>query len=272
MATEKRERQRANREAKQLVEEQASKAEAIGSRFRLAAVILPIVILLVGGYWLLNQGGDDDDTTATANGTVSYPQLDPGAELAEGWSCPATDGTAERTTRMLGEPPSCLDAGASYSAVVTFTDGRAITITLDPENAPNAVNAFVILSRYRYYENTGVFSSDTGLGSFTAGAPNTQEANDPGPSFPIIADDTDDPISAGAVILNANGTFDLVADNADPGYVDARGTVIGRMTPDSETVADAILGLHVDNGSTLAEGDGAPGEAVTIASIDINQS
>lgn len=65
--------------------------------------------------------------------------------------CPKPDGSSPRTTRFSEPPPMCIDPERSYTAHMSTSMGP-IVIELDPARAPRAVNNFVFLARYHYYD------------------------------------------------------------------------------------------------------------------------
>lgn len=65
--------------------------------------------------------------------------------------CPPADGSAERRQRFNGPPPMCIDPEKTYTATMETTKGT-MTIALDPVGAPKAVNNFVVLARYHYFD------------------------------------------------------------------------------------------------------------------------
>jgi peptidylprolyl isomerase len=66
-------------------------------------------------------------------------------------NCPAPDGSSPKTQRFDGPPPMCIDPARRYSAEMVTTKGT-MAIALDPLAAPQAVNSFVFLARYHYFE------------------------------------------------------------------------------------------------------------------------
>lgn len=66
--------------------------------------------------------------------------------------CPPTDGSAERRISFDAQPPMCIDADNTYTAVMDTSMG-SMTIVLDPKRAPLTVNNFVFLARYKYYDS-----------------------------------------------------------------------------------------------------------------------
>lgn len=176
VATEKRERQRANRELRRQQEEKADRHEQVRQYGFTAAIVAIAVIAGLGLLYLATRGGDDseseeaaeaaaeatddgaEDTTATTEAEVDVPVSavevpEPGGTIEGETECPAEDGSAERITSFAEAPPICIDTGADYSAEVQTTLG-AFTVDLDAEVAPNTVNNFVVLARYHYYDGT----------------------------------------------------------------------------------------------------------------------
>ncbi len=165
--SEKRERQKANRQAKAEQLEKQENSEVVRQRVLLGVVM---AVLVFGGLFLVSQLGGDDEadsatTTPTTAGEVTTtastePLPDPvdlaapaaGAAITGETPCPADDGSAERTTSFEQAPPMCIDDTKTYTAEMTTSKG-VITIELDAARAPLTVNNFVVLSRYGYYEN-----------------------------------------------------------------------------------------------------------------------
>ncbi len=167
MGTAKRDRQRANRQSK-LVAAQEAHRKAKGRRRVFQGVLVVGGLLLAAlVYSLVAGGGDDDqesastntvdptassvDPTASTVSTVAVTAPPPGATLTGPTTCPPSDGSAARTTTFAAAPPTCIDTAKSYRAKITTSEGE-LTIALDPEKAPLAVNNFVVLSRFNYYD------------------------------------------------------------------------------------------------------------------------
>lgn len=86
------------------------------------------------------------ETTTVATGADTTTTA-----LAGPLPCPPTDGTATRVTAFSADPPMCLTPGVSYSAVLNTSEGT-ILVGLDAAGAPRAVNSFVYLARYRFFD------------------------------------------------------------------------------------------------------------------------
>lgn len=166
MGTEKRERQKANRAAKQQVEHRQQRRASIQKRIlRLLSVLVLGIAGIVFIAWIAGAFDSDEAATDTATDTTTGIDADddaPGTDIAptttvvaddEPTECPPVDGVSEPRREFSSPPPDCLDPGATYTAELTTNFGP-ITIDLDPEIAPLAVNNFVVLARYGYYDNT----------------------------------------------------------------------------------------------------------------------
>ena len=150
MPTDKRERQRAGREARR-AEAAAAKRRAARRRQILSVVALLAVVVGIGLFISLT-GDDDTDSVDTAGDATTTTAADAPKGAVGTSDCPPADGAPEPNNAFDGEPKDCLTEGASYSAEVE-TDVGSFTISLDREKAPKTVNSFVFLSRYRAYED-----------------------------------------------------------------------------------------------------------------------
>lgn len=135
----------------------------VGGVVVIAAVIVALVVL---------TGGSDDEKVATKspgstettgstvpessvpgseNAAVTLPAPPAGETLTTPTECPPAEGSATRVQKFAGPPPDCLAKGASYTATFDTTEG-SFTVALDRAAAPKAVNNFVVLSRYHFYD------------------------------------------------------------------------------------------------------------------------
>ena len=159
MGTEKRERQRANKAAKQ---QQVARAETRQKSTRIGVIVVGAIVGVLAIAFVANTfiGGDDDD----ASGTTLPSTDDVGTDVADGEvfeptgefvpdGCPSPDGEATQQQSFESAPPMCLDPEKDYSALVTTNKGE-IEIDLDQSKAPLAVNSFVFLARNQYFDDT----------------------------------------------------------------------------------------------------------------------
>jgi peptidylprolyl isomerase len=68
--------------------------------------------------------------------------------------CPAEDGSSEKRQHFSQPPPMCIDLTKRYAAEMVTTKGT-MGFSLDALAAPRAVNNFIFLARYHYFE--GIF-------------------------------------------------------------------------------------------------------------------
>ncbi len=163
MGTEKRARQKANRQLKLEELEKTEKRDRVRQYSYMAAII---AVVLFGGLALWSFASGDDSTEAADGdvGTIEDAIAEQEAADAifedseaepsgEALPCPEEDGSSEQTLLFPAAPPSCTDPTATY--IATFdTNLGTITAELDAARAPETVNNFVYLSRYHYYDGT----------------------------------------------------------------------------------------------------------------------
>ena len=64
---------------------------------------------------------------------------------------PNADGSSPQQRKFKEEPPMIIDTNKRYVATMVTSHGTMV-ISLDPLAAPKAVNSFVFLSRYHYFD------------------------------------------------------------------------------------------------------------------------
>ena len=155
-----RDRERARQQAR--ADALQHRAAADRRRRRIVAIVAAVLLLtLVAGVFGARSAGNNDNgetasTTSTRSATpvtglASLPFPPPGEQLTTPTTCPAEDGSSPRVTSFAGPPPTCIDPTMFYEAIISTTKGD-LKVQLNPEQAPNAVNNFVVLSRYHYYD------------------------------------------------------------------------------------------------------------------------
>ncbi|MFN8024190.1 MAG: peptidylprolyl isomerase [Acidimicrobiales bacterium] len=187
MGTAKRERQKANRQAR--LEQLAKEARQQKTRKRTftigGAVIGAVVVLFVLAR--LAGGGDDDSSTDTTlpstattiasetstaptdtsdlgTATTAATETTEAASTTEATTttvafaygdapCPADDGSTALPDTFEGAPKLCIDPSKTYTAEVVTNKG-SFTMELNTEGAPGNVNNFVVLARYGYYDGS----------------------------------------------------------------------------------------------------------------------
>jgi peptidylprolyl isomerase/peptidyl-prolyl cis-trans isomerase B (cyclophilin B) len=113
--------------------------------------------LLIVVYLFLQAGKGNGDEQAHVTTTIEPRITTTVADVVDAVDpvCPKEDGSSPRQLKFTGPPPlTCLDADATYVATVETNRGD-FEITLDQADAPQAVNSFVFLARYHYYDGVG---------------------------------------------------------------------------------------------------------------------
>jgi cyclophilin family peptidyl-prolyl cis-trans isomerase len=158
MPTDKRERQRAGRDARR---QAAREAQRRAARRRQIISIVALLGVVVAIGLAINLTGSDDagakkvnadsPTTTAKDGDADKDEPKEESGKVGTAPCPPAEGAPEPKKSFDGRPQNCLADGATYAAVVE-TDIGSFTIDLDREKAPNTVNNFVFLARYKAYE------------------------------------------------------------------------------------------------------------------------
>ncbi|MBA2609953.1 MAG: peptidylprolyl isomerase [Actinobacteria bacterium] len=142
MPNNKRGRTGISKQERQVRQSQARHAQLDRKRRRgfIYVVTIAIVVILFG-FGVLGQNlrgsGDEDKTTPTTD----LSQV----------SCPQSDGSSPRQLVFARAPGRCIDASKVYEAVIKTTAGT-LKAELYPAKAFNAVNNFVFLSRWHFYD------------------------------------------------------------------------------------------------------------------------
>jgi cyclophilin family peptidyl-prolyl cis-trans isomerase len=168
VSTEKRQRQKAGRQARLEAQKKAQKRKQSLRRI----ITLVIVAAVVVGIAVWISSGSKSNNTATSTTTTTKPststtQSSTSTTAATGSStggsgnkspsaittsadCPASF-TATLNKPSYSAPPMTIDPSKTYTATVT-TDVGPFTIQLDPKTAPVAVNSFVYLANQHFFD------------------------------------------------------------------------------------------------------------------------
>jgi cyclophilin family peptidyl-prolyl cis-trans isomerase len=288
MGTTKRERQKTLRQARLEAAHAAQKRYDRRRRLLMVLGIVAVVAVLGFGINAVFLGDDDsgedaaaaDDTTTTvAEGQPPTPEPPgPGATIEGETPCPEIGGAEEeRTTTFAAAPPMCIDPAKTYTA--TFVTNRGdIPVTLDAATVPGAVNNFVVLAEYGYYDGTAIFRTDPSIGIIQGGGPTTNTPGDQGPGYTIPDEGGPFTYGPGQLVMarsageNSTGAQYFFVVNESAAALDAQGTylVIGQTDDAGLSVIQQVLDLHVPReGDTLG---GGPLEEVIVEDVVIEES
>jgi len=138
-----------------------------------------LLLFTAAAALLLGACGDDAKSSAEPGAAPIATLPAAGTPLPEG--CAPADGSAEQQREFIDGPPMCLQNGKSYRAVVETNQGT-FTVLLRPDIAPNTVNSFVNLARYRYFDGTTCHRAIQGF-VVQCGDPTATGAGGPGYEF-----------------------------------------------------------------------------------------
>lgn len=236
----------------------------------MAAVLVVVYLFIQAG-----RGDDNEEAHARAT-TTSEPRItttvvDP--EDAVDPECPEEDGSSPRRLEFTGPPPlSCLDPSATYIAEVETNRGD-FQITLDQSDAPNAVNSFVFLARYHYYDGVGFHRV---IKDFLAQAGDPIDpgvaGGDPGPGYLLAEEPPQEPpfYPEGSVAIanlypspNTTGSEIFIVTGRGGETLTPNYSRIGHITSGEEVVA-AI-------NATGSDDDVLPPDLTVIESLTITQ-
>ena len=300
MSTDKRDRQRANRQKR------VAEAEAVVDRRKRRSRLITYVVLalvIVGVVLLIavltsnddsgTTAGDDDSSEPTSADDSSEPasaddsdtttSVDDSEFVYGGGACPAEDGSDGPQLDFAEPQPLCIDPNSDYTAVLDTSEGE-IRITLDTDAVPGTVNNFATLARWGYYDNTLLFRTDPSIAIIQGGSPHTNSPSDLGPgytirdepSFTVGADGTPTGpyryvpgqlVMARSFGVNSAGAQFFFTTGPEAALLDGQGTyvVFGTTDDDGLAILQSIIALHVP-GESLG---GAPSRDVTINSVTI---
>ena len=158
MPTDKRARQRAAREQKQAVIQKTRKRRRNVRRgiglVIVAAVIVGIVFLVNGGA---KTAAPTTTTTTkpstTTTSTFPTPTTQPLTSVAVAPTCPPATGSTKRVVYFTAAPPPCIPTNSVWDATFKTSLGD-IVVQMPAASSFAAVNNFVFLARYKYYDGT----------------------------------------------------------------------------------------------------------------------
>jgi cyclophilin family peptidyl-prolyl cis-trans isomerase len=210
-----------------------------------------------------------DTTPAVTQSTLNVTTV-PGVPVTGDTPCPKTDGTQDRSTLFEKSPTMCIDPAKSYTATFDTSEGE-IVVALDTTKTPETVNNFVVLSRYKYYDNTQIFRTDPSIdiiqgGGFTNSDTPGYTIEDEADGFTYTEGDlamarTSEPNSAG-------GQWFFVA-GPKASALDSQGTYVnfGKVTEGLDVVKNILALNMVDAG-----GGDKPSRTVVVNSVTITES
>lgn len=246
--------------------------EPRSGRLLRTAAISALALLIVAGLAVI-IGNGSRDTASTPSTTIELavaptvataPPVEttvPATTAApSALPCPNDDGNNPQTRAFPAEPPVCIVADKRYRAKIR-TDQGTIWVLLDQTAAPAAVNNFVYLARYNFYNGLTVHKvfSDYIMQS---GSPTPD--GEGGPGYALSAQEAGvEPFKVGTVAMadRGNGSqFMIITGATGAGLNPADFAPLGTVTQGLDVVKK-INGFGSDTGT--------PTQLVTIRSLEI---
>jgi peptidyl-prolyl cis-trans isomerase B (cyclophilin B) len=273
VGTDKRERQKANR---QLRLEELHKQRAQEKRRRTAVIwggIVALALVVAFGIWFFNHDSGNDNVAATGTSVAPAPSTTapPPGTTAAPTPCPAADGSSPKTPTFAAPMTMCIDPAKTYTATVETNKGT-FTATLDPAKAPNTVNNFVGLARYHYYDETPCHRI---IKDFVVqcGDPTGQGTGGPGYEF---ADELPQAgaYKVGALAMansgpNTNGSQFFVITGDQGAQLPSNYSLFGQVSDGFDTTVKAMEAAANPDPSKNGV---PPAEPITITKVTINES
>lgn len=160
MPTDKRQRQKAGRQARREAEQKATKRR---QNLRRLITLVVVAAVVVGVSFLIFKPGSKAATTTTTSSSSSSSTSTTKPAPAGGSGnkspsavttaadCPANFSATLNKPSYSSYPPMTIDPSKTYTAEIT-TDVGVITVALDPKTAPKTVNNFVFLADHSFYD------------------------------------------------------------------------------------------------------------------------
>ena len=257
MATEKRQRQKANRQLRYQQEAKVASRQRLTKRVLIGAgVAVALLLFILFLAWFGNRGSDDT-TNTTAPAGFAYGTGE----------CPPAQVTTPVKT-FTAAPKLCIDPAKTYNATIV-TDHGDIGVKLDPTTTPGTVNNFVVLARYGYYDDTKIFRAAQSIDIIQGGG-NTN-ADSPGYTIPDEGSgytyEAGDLVMARTPAPNSAGGEWFITTGPKSSQLDAAGTYVkfGTITEGLD-VAQQILAL------ATSPTDDSMKEPVVVQRIEITET
>lgn len=278
MGTDKRNRQKENRQARRNEVAQKSKRQILRRRITRIAMVLGAVVVIVLFFNLSSDGQDQTSTGESTESTETTVSTESAvAPVAAGpfvygeGECAPSDGSGAQVREFSSAPKLCIDLSKTYTAVVSTSKGD-FTVVLDATKAPGTVNNFVNLVRSKYFDGTVCHRA---IPTFVVQCGDPTATGSGGPGY-SIADEL--PIGGaykiGSLAMansgpNTNGSQFFVITGEQGVALSPNYTLFGQVTDGLETTVSALD--KAGNNDPVTNGV-PPKEELRITKITISES
>jgi cyclophilin family peptidyl-prolyl cis-trans isomerase len=279
VGTNKRERQKRNRDSRRDQVTRRTQRVKVRKRGTQIAVVALIVVALVGFVFATGNNSDDtaitetevDTTEVLADETVDETATENAVFEYGTTECPPTDASADQRREFADAHQLCIDPAKSYTANFDTTQG-SFTVQLLPERAPGAVNNFVSLARWKYFNGTKCHRV---IQDFVVqcGDPTATGTGGPGYSFadevPGAGEYTIGSLAMANSGPNTNGSQFFVITGVSGTSLPPNYTLFGQVTAGLDTAVAAMAALF--NPDQAANGV-PPAADIILNSVTISEA
>jgi cyclophilin family peptidyl-prolyl cis-trans isomerase len=243
MGTNKRARKKENR--RQRLDQMARLSQRRRQR-KIGARVFIALAVIVGIAGIVNVSGDDASVTTDSTVTEApATTIASGRTISGETPCPAKDGSEEKVSQFEQAPPMCIEDGVTYTAMISTNKGE-FAVVLDQAAAPLAVNNFVVLARYKYFDSTNCHRAIPGF-VVQCGDPTATGSGGPGYQF---ADELPEAgkYAVGSIAMansgpNTNGSQFFVITGSDGAGLPPNYTLFGQVTEGLDSTVPALDAL-----------------------------
>jgi cyclophilin family peptidyl-prolyl cis-trans isomerase len=154
--TEKRQRQKAGRQARLEAEQKVATRRR---NIRRVITVAIVAVVVIGLSYLIFKPGKKSTAASNSSTTTASTKPAPAggsgnttpSAITTSADCPATFSATLNKPSWSSPPPMTINTSKTYAATVT-TDIGPFTIKLDPSAAPKAVNSFVFLAKQHFFD------------------------------------------------------------------------------------------------------------------------
>ena len=275
VGTNKRERQKRNRDSRRDQVTRRTQRVKVRKRGTQIAVVALIVVALVGFVFATGNNSDDTAITETDVDTTEVLADETATENAVfefgTTECPPTDASADQRREFADAHQLCIDPAKSYTANFDTTQG-SFTVQLLPERAPGAVNNFVSLARWKYFDGTKCHRV---IEDFVVqcGDPTATGSGGPGYSFadelPSAGEYTIGSLAMANSGPNTNGSQFFIITGVSGTSLPPNYTLFGQVTAGLDTAVAAMAALF--NPDPAANGVPPAGDII-LNSVTISEA
>jgi cyclophilin family peptidyl-prolyl cis-trans isomerase len=279
VGTNKRERQKRNRDSRRDQVTRRTQRVKVRKRGTQIAVVALIVVALVGFVFATGNNSDDTATTETevdttevlADETIDETATENAVFEYGTTECPPTDASADQRREFADAHQLCIDPAKSYTANFDTTQG-SFTVQLLPERAPGAVNNFVSLARWKYFDGTKCHRV---IEDFVVqcGDPTATGSGGPGYSFadelPGAGEYTIGSLAMANSGPNTNGSQFFIITGVSGTSLPPNYTLFGQVTAGLDTAVAAMAALF--NPDQAANGV-PPAADIILNSVTISEA